>query len=212
MVFAILFIVIAVLLCVAAVMAVFGVTHLAMSGSEAVERDGLHRGTPAPRWSLPDAAGQARSSPPARGFQLIVFGDHGLKSFPELIAGIQELLADSDLEVIIFPREKDNITVPLLGMLGLEGAPVVAGSPSLYGRYNVRVTPFLIFVGPDGRVRGSSLVNHRWQLMKLWQLARVPLDATAPPLVSSAGPPVSSAGPPVNPTGPPSPASAAAGH
>ena len=89
MVFAILFIVIAVLFCVAAVMAVFGVTHLAMSGSEAVERDGLHRGTPAPRWSLPDAAGQVRSSPPARGFQLIVFGDHGLKSFPELIAGIQ---------------------------------------------------------------------------------------------------------------------------
>jgi hypothetical protein len=211
MVFAILFIVIAVLLCVAAVMAVFGVTHLAMSGSEAVERDGLHRGTPAPRWSLPDAAGQVRSSPPARGFQLIVFGDHGLKSFTELIAGIQELLTESGLEVIILPREKNNITVPLLGMLGLEGAPVVAGSPSLYGRYNVRVTPFLIFVGPDGLVRGSSLVNHRWQLMKLWQLARVPLDAAAPPLVNFTVPPVNFTVPPENFTVPP-PASLAAGH
>jgi hypothetical protein len=196
MVFAILFIVIAVLLCVAAVMAVFGVTHLAMSGSEAVERDGLHRGTPAPRWSLPDAAGQLRSSPPARGLQLIVLVDHGLKSFPELIAGIRELLTESDLEVIIFPREKDNITVPLLAMLGLEDAPVVAGSPSLYGRYNVRVTPFLIFVDPAGLVRGSSLVNHRWQLMKLRQLAGVPLDATAPPLVNFAVPPADFAVPP----------------
>ena len=184
MVFAIPFIVIAVLLCVAAIMAVFGVTHLAMSGSEAVERDGLHRGTPAPSWSLPDAAGRLRSSPPSSGFQLIVFGDHGLKSFPELIAGIQELLAESELEVIILPREKDNITVPLLGLLGLESASVVAGSQSLYGRYNVRVTPFLIFIDPAGRIRGSSLVNHRWQLTKLWQLARVPLDATAPPLVN----------------------------
>jgi hypothetical protein len=184
MVFAILFIVIAVLLCVAAVMAIFGVTHLAMSGSEAVERDGLHRGTPAPHWSLPDAAGQSRSSPPACGLQLIVFGDHGLKSFPDLIAGIQELLTESDLQVIILPREKNNITVPLLGLLGLEDAPVVTGSPSLYGRYNVRVTPFLIFVDPAGLVRGSSLVNHKWQLMKLWQLSRVPLDATAPPLVN----------------------------
>jgi hypothetical protein len=186
MVFAIPFIVIAALLCVAAVMAVFGVTHLAMSGSDAVERDGLHRGTPAPRWSLPDAAGQPRSSPPARGFQLIVFGDHGLKSFPGLVTGIQELLTESDLEVIILPREKDAITVPLLGMLGLENASVVAGSPSLYGRYNVRVTPFVIFIDPAGLVRGSSLVNHQWQLMKLWQLARVPLEATAPPLANFA--------------------------
>jgi hypothetical protein len=190
MVFAILFIVIAVFLCIAAVMSVFGVTHLAMSGSEAVKRDGLHRGTPAPHWSLPDAAGQLRSSPPARGLQLIVFGDHGLKSFPELITGIQELLTESDLEVIVLPREKDNITVPLLGMLGLEDASVVAGSSSLYGRYNVRVTPFLIFVDPAGLVRGSSLVNHTWQLMKLWQLARVPLDATAPPLVNFTAEPV----------------------
>jgi hypothetical protein len=189
MVFVILFIVIAVLLCAAAIMAVFGVTHLAMSGSEAVERDGLHRGTPAPRWSRPDAAGRLRSSPPASGFQLIVFGDHGLKSFPELIAGIAGLLTESDLEVIILPREKDNITVPLLSLLGLESATVVAGSPSLYGRYNVRVTPFAIFVDPEGRIRGSSLVNHGWQLTKLWQLARVPLDATAPPLVNFAGQP-----------------------
>jgi hypothetical protein len=186
MVFAILFIVIAVLLSVAAVMAIFGVTHLAMSGSEAVERDGLHRGTPAPRWSLPDAAGRLWSSPPASGFQLIVFGDHGLKSFPELIAGIQELLGESDLEVIILPRRKDGITVPLLAMLGLQDAPVVAGSPSLYGRYNVRVTPFVIFIDAAGEIRGSSLVNHRWQLMKLWQLARVPLDAAAPALVNFA--------------------------
>lgn len=179
MTWAIAFIVIGASLCLAAIMAVFGVTHLRMSGSEAVERDGLLRGTRAPRWSLPDSGGHPRSSPPASGFQLIVFGDHSLKSFPEVIAGLRALSGEDGLEIVILTRRENNVAAPVLRMLGLEGIPVVTGSPSLYGRYNVRVAPFAIFVDSAGRVRGSSLVNYEWQLVTLWKLARVSLDASA---------------------------------
>jgi hypothetical protein len=47
----------AVVLCAAAVLAVLGSAHAYLSGPAAIEHDGLARGRPAPRWSLPDAAG-----------------------------------------------------------------------------------------------------------------------------------------------------------
>jgi hypothetical protein len=190
MMLAIAFVVLAALLCGMAVIAVFGIAHLGMSDSAAVERDGLFRGTRAPRWTLPDDAGQPRCSPPASGFQLIVFGDHSLKAFPDVIAGIQELTSEDGLEIVILTRGKNSIAAPVLGMLGLGDIPVVAGSQSLYGRYNVRVTPFVIIVDQAGQVRASSLVNYEWQMQTLWKVARVPLDAPAPPLrryASSAG-------------------------
>ncbi len=62
-----------------------------------------------------------------------------------------------------------------IAALGLSGVPVLAGSPRLYARYNVRAMPFVIFVDSAGLVRGSSLVNHDWQLAKLRQIAAIPL-------------------------------------
>ena len=64
----------------------------------------------------------------------------------------------------------------MLRSIGLDGISVVTGSPSLYAAYNVRVTPFAIFVDSAGRVRASSLVNHAWQVTKLLQLADLPLE------------------------------------
>ncbi len=82
------FVVIAVILCAAALLALLRVGFLMLSGADALERDGLARGRPAPRWSLRDAggAGGACSSPPAGPLQLIVFADHSLKSFPSVVA------------------------------------------------------------------------------------------------------------------------------
>jgi hypothetical protein len=173
---AIVFIIVAVLLCVAAVMAIFGVTHVAMSGSAAIEHDGLHRGLPGPGWSLPDSSGRIVQSPPSKPFQLIVFTDHSLKSFPSVVDGLKALARETaDLEIIVLLRAENSSAVGVLGLLGLGDVPVVTGNPSLYGRYNVRVTPFVMFIDSAGRVRASSLVNYEWQLMKLWRLANVPL-------------------------------------
>jgi hypothetical protein len=171
------FVVVAAILCAAALLALLRIGFLMLSGADALERDGLARGRPAPRWSLRDAggAGGACSSPPAGPLQLIVFADHSLKSFPSVVAGLRLLRADADLELVILTRGPAEPSVPGLAALGLSGVPVLAGSPRLYASYNVRAMPFVIFVDSAGLVRASSLVNHDWQLAKLRQIAAIPL-------------------------------------
>jgi hypothetical protein len=164
-------------LCAAAVLGIFGIVHHAMAGSEALERDGLHPGAHTPAWSLEDSTGTVVTSPPATSLQMIVFTDHSLKHFPSVADGLKELCEqEDDLEMVVMLRRPSDIAGPVLGLLGLGQLPVVTGSESLYGRYNVRVTPWLIFVDQAGKVRASSLVNHAWQVHKLRKLADVPLE------------------------------------
>lgn len=171
------FVAVAAVLCVAAVLAVLGITHVRLSGAEAVERDGMARGSLAPAWSLTDSVGAAHQSPPSMPLQLVVFTDHSLKSFPSVVEGLRGAMAQSaGLEIVVLLRGPNEMAEPVLRLLGLGGIPVLTGSPALYGKYNVRVTPFAILVDSAGRVRASSLVNHAWQVTKLVQLAGVPLD------------------------------------
>jgi hypothetical protein len=175
---AVAFVALAGALCVAAVLAVLGTAHVYLSGPEAIERDGLARGRQAPHWSLADSAGVVHRSPPARPLQLVIFADHSLKSFPSVVDGLRELIArrDPGLEIVVLLRQRNDPAEPLLRMIGLDGVPVLTGTPSLYAAYNVRVGPFAIFVDADGQVRASSLVNHDWQVAKLRQLASIPVD------------------------------------
>jgi hypothetical protein len=176
---AVAFVALAGALCAAAVLAVLGTAHVYLSGPEAIERDGLARGHHAPRWSLADSAGVLHRSPPARPLQLVIFADHSLKSFPSVLDGLRELIArrDPGLEIVVLLRQRNDLAEPLLRMLGLDGVPVLTGTPALYAAYNVRVGPFAIFVDADGQVRASSLVNHDWQLLKLHQVAGLPIGA-----------------------------------
>ena len=168
------FVVIATVLIAAALLALLRVAHLVLSGADALERDGLARGERAPSWSLTDTDGTAHASPPVRPIQLLVFADHSLKSFPSVLAGLRALLGDSDLEIVILTRGPAEPAFLALAQLGLAEVPVLSGSPRLYANYNVRVMPFVIFVDSAGLVRGSSLVNHVWQLVKLRQVAAIP--------------------------------------
>ena len=164
------------LLCVAAALAVLGTAQVQLSGPAAIEHDGLAPGRAAPRWSLPDAAGVQRQSPPAAPLQLLIFADHSLKSFPSVLSGLRDLLArEPGLEAVVMLRGRNELAAPLLSLLGLD-VPVVTGSPGLYARYNVRVGPFAILVDSAGQVRASSLVNHDWQIAKLHQLASIPVE------------------------------------
>jgi hypothetical protein len=170
------FVALAAVLCAAAALAVLGSAQVYLSGSAAIEHDGLARGRPAPRWSLPDTGGVIRQSPPAAPLQLVIFADHALKSFPSVLDGLRELRdSDGGLEIVVLLRRPSDLTAPLLAMLGLD-VPVVAGSPGLYARYNVRVGPFAMFVDASGQVRASSLVNYDWQIAKLRQVADLPLE------------------------------------
>jgi hypothetical protein len=168
------FVVIATILVVASLLALLRVAHLMLSGADALERDGLARGERAPSWSLTDAAATAHASPPVSPLQLIVFADHSLKSFPSVVAGLRALQGDSDLEIVILTRGPAEPASLAVAQLGLAEVPVLAGSPRLYANYNVRVMPFVIFVDSAGLVRGSSLVNHDWQLVKLRRVAAIP--------------------------------------
>jgi hypothetical protein len=172
----------AAVLCVAAALAVLGIAQARLSGSEALQRDGLAPGMQAPRWSLTDQDGNERTCPPAgRPLQLVVFADHSLKSFPSVVDGLRELLAaDPEVEVVLLLRQPNAVAAPVLRELGLAAVAVVTASPALHARYNVRVGPFLMFVDPAGLVRASSLVNYAWQVAKLRQLADLPAEVGQP--------------------------------
>jgi hypothetical protein len=174
---AITFVVIAAIFCAAAVLVILGTAQVYLSGPEALEHDGLARGQRAPAWALADASGVRHTSPPSRPLQLVVFADHSLKSFPSVLDGLRELIAaEPALETVVLLRQRNELAGPLLAMLGLDGVPVLTGTPALYADYNVRVGPFAIFVDSGGLVRASSLVNHDWQIAKLRQLADIPVD------------------------------------
>lgn len=170
------FIVVATVLCVGTVLLVLGVTHVKLYGSEAIERDGLYRGSVAPKWVLTDSEGKKYSSPPRKSLQAVVFTDHSLKQFPGVVTGIRRLLDDSDIEVVVLLRGPNQIAEPIFHMLGLGAIHVLTASSRLYALYNVRVTPWVIFVDSHGRVRASSLVNHEWQIGKLQSLAHIPVE------------------------------------
>jgi hypothetical protein len=180
---AIAFLAVGVVLCAATVVAVFATVEVYyLAGSRAIAEDGLRRGSYAPRWSLADSSGQLTHSPPrATSLQLILFSDHSLKSFPAVADGLRALAAGtSPPEIVVLTRHASTLAAPVMDVLGLGIVPVVTGSPALYGKYNVRVMPFVIVVDPAGQVRASSLVNHAWQIEKLWRLARIAPDPHQP--------------------------------
>ena len=180
---AISFLAVGAILCAAAVIAVFAtVEAYYLSGSRAIAEDGLRRGSDAPHWALADSSGQLTHSPPrAHSLQVIVFSDHSLKSFPSAADGLRALATEaSPPQIVVLTRHASNIAVPVLDILGLGTVPVVTGSPALYGKYNVRVMPFVIVVDSAGQVRASSLVNQAWQIEKLWRLAQIAPDLDEP--------------------------------
>ncbi|HET9896089.1 MAG TPA: hypothetical protein VFQ44_14270 [Streptosporangiaceae bacterium] len=177
------FIGIAIVLSAAAVLGLLGIGQIALSGSDALERDGLARGQRAPTWALADVSGLTWISPPASSLQLIMFADHSLKSFPSVVAGLRALRTRADLEIVILTRRLSPGAAGVLGQLGLGGIPVLTGSPATYADYNVRVMPFAIFVDSAGIVRASSLVNHDWQVARLSQVAAIPVEADEPALI-----------------------------
>ena len=147
-----------------------------LSSSAGVARDGFPPGKAVPSWSLPDYDGYLRVTPAGDHWQLLVFADNCLASFPEVVSGMHHLSQEfQELEVLIMSQEsKEDCRITAEG-LDLR-VPTVPVDSSFYDRFRVRVMPFLFFVDPQGIVRWVGLANTEQQLIHAWHMAQVPLQ------------------------------------
>jgi hypothetical protein len=141
-----------------------------LDSSAGIWRDGLPHGKAAPSWSLPDLAGHLRVTPAGDHWQFLIFTNHSLVSFPDLITGIHHLAqAVQELEVLVLTRGDREYCESIVRGLNLQ-VPVVPVDQVLYDRYRVRVMPFATLLDPQGITRWVGLVNTEAQLFHIWRM------------------------------------------
>jgi hypothetical protein len=147
-----------------------------LESSIGIARDGLPVGKPAPPWSLPDLVGHLRVTPAGDHWQFLIFADHSLASFPNLVAGMNHLAATvQELEILVLSRESRDLCEATVRALNLH-VPIVQVDQEFYNRFRVRVMPFATLLDPRGTVRWVSLVNIEEQLSHAWRTIRAMTD------------------------------------
>jgi hypothetical protein len=143
-----------------------------------IRNDGLPEGKKAPSWQQADITGTLRVSPSEIHWQILLFGDHSLVSFPLLIRGINRFQEEEkDVELMILARANNTSGITALSSLGLQ-APVIQVDSAMYHRFRVRVMPFLIILDPQGIVQWRGLVNTDEHLQRAWQSQKEQIAAT----------------------------------
>jgi len=132
----------------------------------AIAHDGPRVGRPASHLEVRAIDGRAVIVP-AGHRQVLLFGDHSLLDFADLL----ELLAadDADRPAVVVLGSADQTSVSLLEGLELR-VPAAIVPHEVYDRYRIRVMPYAVVVGADGRVVTSGLVNTSFQLRHLAQV------------------------------------------
>ncbi len=147
-----------------------------LSSSIGIARDGLPPGKSAPPWSLPDLQGHLRVTPAGDHWQFLIFAEHSLASFPDLVAGMNHLAAAvQELEVLVLSRESRDLCETTVRALDLQ-VPIAQVDQAFYDRFRVRVMPFATLLDPRGIVRWVSLVNTEEQLSHAWRTIRATMD------------------------------------
>ena len=147
-----------------------------LESSIGIARDGLSVGKPAPPWSLPDLAGHLRVTPAGDHWQLLIFADHSLSAFPNLVAGMNHLAtAVQELEVLVLSRESRDLCEATIRALEMQ-VPIIQVDQAFYDRSRVRVMPFAFLLDHRGVVRWVSLVNTEEQLSHAWHTIRAMTD------------------------------------
>jgi hypothetical protein len=141
----------------------------------AIAHDGPRVGRPAPRLEVRAVDGSAVVVPAGRR-QVLLFTDHSLMDFEELLAVLIDVRADRP-DVVVF-GSGNRTSAALLEGLGLD-VPVALVPHAVYDRYRVRVMPYAVVVDASGLVVTSGLVNTPFQLRHLAEvgLERARLDA-----------------------------------
>lgn len=93
-----------------AFLAIVRIGFFRLESSLGIARDGLPPGKMAPPWSLLDVKGHLRVTPASTHWQLLVFADHSLASFPDLVAGMNQVIISArDLEVVVLSRDNQDL-------------------------------------------------------------------------------------------------------
>ncbi len=143
-----------------------------LESSVGIARDGLPPGKSAPSWSLPDLEGHLRVTPSADHWQLLIFTDHSLASFPHLVAGMNHLVASvQDLEILVLSRDDRELCEATIRAFDLQ-VPIVQVDQTLYDNFRVRVMPFAFLLDFRGIVRWVSLVNTEEHLSHMLRTMR----------------------------------------
>ena len=164
------------LLCIALVLLAIVRTGFArLSSSAGIARDGFPPGRQVPSWSLPDLEGRLRVTPAGDHWQLLVFANRSLASFPELVSGMHHLSQSAqELEVLVISQDSPQDCRDTAQELDLQ-IPIVPVDSAFYDRFRVRVMPFTFFLDPHGIVRRIGLISKEEQLIHAWRMAQVPL-------------------------------------
>jgi hypothetical protein len=136
-----------------------------------IRRDGLRVGSRSPRWRRADVDGHVLSVPGAGRWQVLVFADHSLQAFPDLITGLARLGESvAELELVVLSQAPPAVSADLRGA-GVT-APIVCVDSRFYRQHGVRAMPFTFVLSPDGVVRGSGLTSVSLALFRLLRSAR----------------------------------------
>lgn len=162
----------ALLLIVLILLVIFQTGFVRLESAIGIAQDGIPAGKAMPAWSLPDLAGQIRTTPTDDHWQFLIFADYALGGFPDLIVGMQHLASTiEDLEVLVLSRDNKDVCEAMVRGLNLR-TPVVPVEQAFYDRCRVRVMPFAFLLDPQGTVRWTGVVNTKALLVHVWNLAQ----------------------------------------
>lgn len=158
------------------VLAVVRIGFTRLESSLGIARDGIPPGKAAPPWSLPDLEGHLRITPAGDHWQLLIFADHSLSAFPNLVAGMNHLAtAVQELEVLVLSRDSRELCEATIRALDVQ-VPIVQVDQAFYDRFRVRVMPFALLLDPRGIVHWIGLANTEEQLFHIWRMIRATID------------------------------------
>lgn len=169
---AIIFLIIELFLIIFAVLLIQYLGFRRLESNIGIRRDGIRYGKLVPSWHLSDISGQVHSTPAKHFWQFLIFTDHSLQSFPDLLRGVNNLSNQiTPLEILVIARGSFETCYDFAQKLNLQ-APVIPVDQNFYNRYKVRIMPFAYLVDPSGIVRWVGLINTEEQLVNIWELTQ----------------------------------------
>jgi hypothetical protein len=156
------------------VLAALALTALGIGRLESpsgILRDGLPHGAPAPTWSLVDSQGRLHCCPRKSGWQVVLFAEHSLASFPSSVRAFVRLDEETRLDCLVATRGDPHLVTAVFKALTKHQVAVMKVSEDFYTEHRVRVMLFMYVTDESGSVRAMGLANSDDQIFRIWRHA-----------------------------------------